>query len=165
MTYSFHFTQAGGSKWILEKAKKSHRRSNGLQNKIPVGAAQPFQAGPTPLHSHLSTLPRKGNLCSHSTNGLLSYQFVLEWTTPHCFTDRFSKLTSGISSGVREVTSLPGLGSNLICPNRTSIFHHHCYLSYAIILFSYVYNFPLDRLTEFLHRKGPPFYSETLVPT
>lgn len=157
----FYTEVAGGSKWILEKAKKSHRSSNGLQNKIPW----PFQAGPTLLHSHLSTLPQKGNLCSHSTNGLSSYQFFLECATRHCFTDRFFKFTSGISSGVREMTSLPGLGSNLICPDRTSIFHHCCYLSYAIILFSYVYNFPLDRLTEFLHRKGLPFHSKALVPT
>ena len=136
--------------------RKSHRSSRAL-----------YQLPPSPPapHSHLSTIPWKGDLCSHHTDDLPFHEFFLECVPLHCFTLRSFKFRSTVSSGVREVVSPPGLGGHLTGPDRTGFLHPHCPLLCVTILCSLVCVFLLDRLTEFLQGKGLPFVFEALVPS
>lgn len=109
LQFLFYTEVVGGSMgWALEKANKRPQQVKWPSKWNPTGRSRALDQLVPPPHSHLSTLPWKGNLCSHHTNDLPFCGFFLDYAPLHCFTHRRFSFRSGVSSGVREVTSLQG---------------------------------------------------------
>lgn len=156
----------GGSKWILEKAKQSHRRLKGLHNKVPVGVvARLFINRPhsPPLSS--VCIPMEGKSMS-PLNKWTAFLWILSEICPHPIASPigFSNLGQVLGQLLHR-WPIRGRCPSDVSEQKPYMSPHLCSLPYMIILFSYVCIFPLDKFTEVLHGKSLSSHSEAQVPT